>query len=94
MSTTIDVICYKSKILSNSENSLMLRITKERQSRYLSLGIPINSRYWNFTKNKPKRNCPNKEQILKLITEKTQAYRSRVTELKGEKQSYQSTPII
>lgn len=66
MTTTIDVICYKSKVLKNSENTLMLRVTKDRKRRYLSLEISINPQYWDFTKNKPKRNCPNREQILKL----------------------------
>lgn len=94
MSTTIDVICYKSKILSNSENPLMLRITKDRKRRYLSLGISINPRYWDFTKNKPKRNCPNKEQIVKLITEKTQAYRSKIIELKAENKAFTAKSLI
>ena len=82
MSTTIDVIFYKSKVLKNNENPLMLRVTKDRKRRYLSLGISINPEYWDFTKNKPKRNCPNKEQILTLISEKTKKYREQIIEFK------------
>ncbi|GHV04109.1 hypothetical protein FACS189416_1770 [Bacteroidia bacterium] len=29
MSTTIDVICYKSKVLKNNENPLMLRVARK-----------------------------------------------------------------
>jgi hypothetical protein len=39
MSATIKVICYKSKKLSNDEYLLMLRVTKDRKRKYVSLGI-------------------------------------------------------
>ncbi|NDW11182.1 site-specific integrase [Dysgonomonas sp. 520] len=94
MSTTIDVICYKSKMLKNNENPLMLRVTKDRKRRYLSLGISINPQYWDFTKNKPKRNCPNKEQILKLIAEKTKAYREQIIELKATDKDFTAKSLI
>jgi hypothetical protein len=74
MSTTVNVICYKSKVLKNNENPLMLRVTKDRKRKYLSLGISINPIYWDFEKNQPKRNCPNKEQIQQLILKQTKAY--------------------
>lgn len=31
MSVTIEVVCYKSKVLANNESPLMLRITKDRK---------------------------------------------------------------
>ena len=33
MSATIDVVCYKSKVLANNESPLMLRITKGQKLR-------------------------------------------------------------
>ncbi|MCC8144505.1 MAG: site-specific integrase, partial [Tannerellaceae bacterium] len=41
MITTIEVICYKSKVLKNNEHPLMLRVTKDKKRKYLSLGISI-----------------------------------------------------
>lgn len=32
MSTTIDVICYKYKVLKNNEHPLMLRLTKDQKT--------------------------------------------------------------
>lgn len=31
MSTTISVVCYKSKILKNNESPLMIRVCKDRK---------------------------------------------------------------
>ncbi|MDE6453122.1 MAG: site-specific integrase, partial [Muribaculaceae bacterium] len=42
MSTTVNVVCYKSKVLSNNESPLMLRVTKDRKRKYVSLGISVN----------------------------------------------------
>ena len=37
LSATVTVVCYKWKTLSNGENPLMLRVTKEGKSQYQSL---------------------------------------------------------
>ena len=94
MSATIDVICYKSKVLKNNENPLMLRVTKDRKRKYLSIGISINSNYWDFEKNKPKKNCPHREQILKLITEKIKAYTEQIIEYKSIDKEFTAKTLI
>lgn len=68
MNATINVLCYRSKVLSNGKHSLMLRIFKDGNKKYQSLKLSINPQYWDFEKEKPKRNCPNKELIEKLLT--------------------------
>ena len=60
MNACVSVVCYKSKTLSNGENPLMLQVSKGGKRKYQSLGISINPKYWDFTRNKPKPNCPNK----------------------------------
>ena len=67
MDATITVICYKSKVLSNGESPLMLRVTKNRKRSMKSLGISLNPDYWNFDKNEPKPECPNKSKLEQLI---------------------------
>lgn len=94
MSTTIDVICYKSKVLKNNEHLLMLRVTKDRKRRYLSLGISINPEYWDFTKSKLKGNCPNKEQISTLISEKTKEYREQIIDYKATNKEFTAKSLI
>lgn len=41
----------------------MLRVAKDRQREYVSLGISVNPTYWEFSKNKPKVDFPNHEYI-------------------------------
>jgi len=82
MSTTIKVICYKSKKLSNDEYPLMLRVTKDRKRKYVSLGISVHPKYWDFDKEKPKPNCPNKDLILNIIDKKTIEYRKQLLEFR------------
>ena len=68
---TIEVVCYKSKVLANNESPLMLRITKDRKLKYSSIGVSVNPALWDFEKNKPRRNCPNRLQIERLIAGKS-----------------------
>ena len=67
MSTTISVVCYKSKVLKNNESPLMIRICKDGKRKYESLGISLLPKYWDFKANKPTAKCPNKEYLEKLI---------------------------
>lgn len=94
MITTIEVICYKSKVLKNNEHPLMLRVTKDKKRKYLSLGISINPIYWDFNKNKPKRNCPNKEHILQVVSEKKKTFSDQIMELKAMDRDFTPTSLI
>ena len=94
MSTTINVICYKFKVLKNNENPLMLRVTKDRKSRYLSLGISINPQFWDFEKNKPKTNCPHREEIQQIVIQKTKEYQGQVLEYKIEDKDFTAKSLI
>ena len=49
----------------------MLRVTKDRKPKYVSLGISILPKYWDFEKNRPTSKCPNKELIEKIILKNT-----------------------
>ena len=48
----------------------MLRVTKDRKRKYVSLGISVNPVHWDFSKNEPKADCPNREYIEMLIADK------------------------
>jgi hypothetical protein len=41
MKATVNVLCYKSKTLSNGEHPLVIRICKDGKKKYQSLGISI-----------------------------------------------------
>ena len=63
MKASTEVVCYKYKPLKDGTLPLMLRVTKDRKRKYVSLGLSLHEKFWDFEKGKPKRNYPDKEQI-------------------------------
>ena len=59
-----------------------------------SLGISVNPKYWDFTRNKPKPNCPNKEYIQKIILDKQRELQQRRLELNVEQKEYTTTTLL
>lgn len=94
MSTTISVVCYKSKVLKNNESPLMLRICKDGRRKYESIGISILPSLWDFKQNKPTRKCPNKEYIERLIAEIVKVYTDKVIEFKSQEKEFTATSLM
>ena len=88
MATTINVLCYKSKTLSNGEHPLMIRICKNGKKKYVSLGISVKSKHWNFDKNEPKSTCPNRDHISCLIASKKAEYEKEAIKLQSEGRNF------
>ena len=84
MATTINVLCYKSKTLKNGEHPLMVCICKDGKRKYVSLGLSVKAEHWNFEKNIPKSNCPNREHISILIANRKKEYEAEIVKLKSE----------
>ncbi|PXV67337.1 site-specific recombinase XerD [Dysgonomonas alginatilytica] len=94
MSITIDVICYTSKVLKNNEYPLMLRLTKDRQRKYKSIGVSTKFEDWDFNKNQPKPNTPNRDLILELSAKLIGQYRKLVLEFKAEDKDYTLSTLL
>ena len=94
MNATVNVLCYRSKTLSNGEHPLMICVCKDGKRKYVGLGISVNPKYWDFKKNKPKRNCPNRERILKVINEQEQRYSEQILEFSTEQREYSLATLI
>lgn len=94
MATTVNVVCYKSKVLKNNESPLMIRVCKDRKRKYISIGLSINPIYWDFTKNAPKPQCPNKEALTTLITQKLHAYSKQIMEFKAMDRDYTASTLV
>lgn len=62
----------------------MLCICKDRTRKYQSLKVSIKAEHWNFDKNEPKPNCPNREYINILIANKKKEYETEIIKLKSE----------
>lgn len=72
----------------------MLRVTQDRKSKYVSLGVSVHPNFWDFKKNQPKINCPNRIAIQRLITEKTKEYTDQLIDLRIEKKEFTATTLI
>ena len=47
----------------------MLRLTKNRKLKYISLHLSLNAQYWDAKKGRPRRHCPNREKIIALLSQ-------------------------
>jgi len=94
MNASISVVCYKSKTLSNGENPLMIQISKNGKRKYQSLGISINQKFWDFTKNKPKPNCPDSSLIQKIILDKVTELHKQILEFNSVQKDYSITNLL
>lgn len=68
----------------------MLQVSKGGKRKYQSLGISILPRYWDFTRNKPKPNCPNREYIQKIILDKQRELQQRMLEFNTDQKNIQN----
>ncbi len=88
MNTAIESVLYTSKTLSNGEHPILLRLTKNGKRKYISLHLSLPKFFWDFNKNKPKRNCPNRDQINQLIEQKVKEYQEQIIDFKTNDKEY------
>mgnify|MGYP000046517838 FL=1 len=94
MNVIVNVICYKSKVLKNSESPLMVRVCKDRKRKYISLGLSVNPIYWDFKKNAPKPQCPNKEYLDTIIAKTIQEYSAQIIEMKAMEKDFTASTLV
>lgn len=94
MNAKISVTCYKSKILKNGEAPLMVKITKNGKRSLKSLGISLNPKYWDFERDKPKSNCPNRTVIVSIITNALQKYQTVQLGMEAKCEDYTASEIL
>lgn len=59
MNTSIKIVLYKSKTLSNGDHPVMLRIIKDKKVRYISTGISSSEDNWDEDRALPKKSHPH-----------------------------------
>ena len=94
MNTYLDVVCYRSKLLADGTSPIMLRLTRDGKRKYISLHLSANQSHWDFKKNQPKRNCPDREAILTVIERKSKQYREQITQFKAEGKDYTLETLV
>lgn len=94
MNVTANIVCYKSKTLSNGEHPLMVRVCKDGKKKYKSLGVSVNPKFWNFEKNTLKSNSPNYEFLSKIIADKASELSEDIVKLKSEHKDFTASTLI
>lgn len=94
MNAKISVTCYRSKLLSNGEAPLMVKITKNGKRSLKSLGVSVNPKYWNFERDKLKSNCPNRTHIVSIITNALQKYQAIQLDMEAKNEDYTASEIL
>lgn len=94
MSIKVSVICFKSKVLSNGNHPLMLRITENKKRVMKSLGISINPKYWDFGKEEPKPKCPDYELLQSIILKVKSEYQHLILEKLSKNEEFTASSLI
>ena len=81
-------------MLANGESPIMLRVAKDGKRTMRSLGVSVNPVYWDFNKNEPKPNCPNKDLINKIILKTKLEFQEKLLEKKAHKEEFTASSLI
>jgi Arm DNA-binding domain len=61
------VILFTSKVLANGEHPRMIKITKNRIRKYISIRMSCPLKFWDKAKELPKANHPKRVELIALI---------------------------
>ena len=92
--TTVSVILYKSKTLSNGEHPLTVRISKGGIRKHISLGVSCHKDDWDPKNKLPKRSHPNKNKIDAIILKALKKYNDQVIDFKHEEKDFTPDVLI
>lgn len=81
-------------MLANGESPLMVRIAKDGKRTMKSLGISVNPQHGDFSKNQPRTNCPNRNQIKQIILKTEMEYQSKVLDKELKKEEFTTSSLI
>ena len=88
MISSIKVVLYESKTLKNGEHPIMIRLTKDRKTKYLSLGASCSKDLWNYNENAPKSKHPLFKELVNKINKKRLEASKLVLSLENEEKDY------
>ncbi|MBP9102813.1 MAG: site-specific integrase [Chitinophagaceae bacterium] len=93
MNTSVKVVLYTSKELSNGEYPVMLRIIKDRKPKYLTTGISCSKELWDAMLCIPKQRHPHHKDAKILIGKKKLEAEKFVYDLENENKNLSSYEI-
>jgi integrase len=90
----LSIILYKSKTLANGNHPLMVRISQLKSIKYISTGLSCPPVWWDFQKNEPKRNHPDRKLLEAVLAQKKATYHTRLLELESEQKTLSLQQLV
>ncbi len=87
MNTSIKVILYTSKVLKNGKSPVMLRITKDRKPKYISVGEYLFKHEWDAETDLPVKSHPLHKEIAIKIANKILVSKKTVLGLENDEKN-------
>ena len=78
---TINVVCRRDAINRNRLAPLALVFTHDRRRKFVGLGISEALVHWDFDKQQPTADCPDRAEIQFQITSKIREYEEKIKKL-------------
>ena len=94
MSTTIRVEFDRLRAKKNGEIPLYLCVTKDRKRNRISLGVSVSPEHWDIEKECPRKNCPNKAEIDKIIADKKAKYQNQLIAYKAFDKDFTAKTLV
>jgi integrase/recombinase XerD len=86
--TSVKVVLYTSKILKNGEHPVILRLTKDRKQKKISLGFNCLPTLWDDTNNTPKKKHPYYKELCITIDSIRNKANREILNLENEGKDY------
>ena len=87
------VLLRKSKLLKNGEHPIVLRVIKDRKTKFIFTGLSCPLELWDFKTNKPSKKHPNKFDLDVFISQKMVEAQNVILKLENEQKDYSSEQI-
>jgi site-specific recombinase XerD len=91
--SSIKVLLRTSNKLKNGEHPIVLRIIKERKTKFIFTGLTCAENFWDFKKNRPVSKHPNAKELNIFITKKIYETQKVILNLENDEKDYSSEEI-
>jgi integrase len=90
----VKVVLFTSKVLSNGEHPIMVKITKNRIRKHISIGMNCPLKYWDKAKELPKPNHPKRAEIIALSNKFEKEFTDKIQEFSLNSKEYTIDQLI
>lgn len=82
------IVLFTSKKLKNGEHPIMIRLTRDRKSRYVSTGISCSKDLWDEKACLPKKKHPNQLKLSIFLNNKLNEVRGAILDLEKDSKTH------